>query len=195
MSTLFAFFQRYGLAAMLCIIFLEYACFPVSSEIVLPFSGIYASGSQIPFLLILPLSVAAGLAGTSLCYFAGKLGGAVFLERFQRKFPSSQKAIQKSLRFFYRHGNYAICFGRVIPICRTYIALAAGFCKMPYGSFLLYSLVGITIWNTILIGAGYFFGANFGAIQALYQQYKIFFLFLIGIFFIIFLFKTIRKRL
>ena len=57
MDTLLNFLSRYGLAAMFLIILLEYAYFPVSSEIVLPFSGAVASVQSIPFYVILPASI------------------------------------------------------------------------------------------------------------------------------------------
>ena len=41
---------EYGLIAMFLIIMLEYACFPVSSEIVLPLSGAMASINNTHFL-------------------------------------------------------------------------------------------------------------------------------------------------
>ncbi|MDF2845183.1 MAG: hypothetical protein K0R00_3609, partial [Herbinix sp.] len=43
MNTLTNLISDYGLIAMFIIIMLEYACFPVSSEIVLPFCGAVAS--------------------------------------------------------------------------------------------------------------------------------------------------------
>lgn len=36
--------QNYGVAAMFVLIMLEYACFPVSSEIILPLAGVMAAG-------------------------------------------------------------------------------------------------------------------------------------------------------
>lgn len=152
---------------------LEYACFPVSSEIVLPFAGAFAQVYHIPYLVLIPVSIAAGLAGTSFCYLVGKLGGATILDRLSTKFPKTKKGIDASREKFERYGGFAVCFGRVIPLCRTYIAFIAGSVRQPFGQFLSYSMLGITLWNCVLIGLGYFLKSGWGEVQTYYQEYKL----------------------
>ena len=76
--------SEYGLVAIFIIILLEYACFPVSSEIVLPFSGAVASANHTNFLVILPLSIIAGLIGTGICFVIGWFGGGAILHMLTR---------------------------------------------------------------------------------------------------------------
>ncbi len=163
--------EQYGVWAMLLAIFFEYACFPVSSEIILPLSGAVAHHSRIPFLLITPASVVAGLLGTSLCYLIGRLGGEAFLDKLTNKFPKTQKGIAKSREYFEKHGSFTVGTLRVIPLCRTYIAFVAGAFSMPFGKFFGASLLGITIWNSILIGAGYSLGEHWPQVEAWYRSY------------------------
>ena len=70
---------EYGIIAIFMIILLEYACFPVSSEIVLPFSGAVASINNTPFLIVLPVSIIAGMLGTTFCYGVGWFEEALLL--------------------------------------------------------------------------------------------------------------------
>lgn len=173
MSSLTNLIYEHGLLAMFLIILLEYGCFPVSSEIVLPFSGAVASLQGIPFFVILPVSVAAGLIGTSLCYAIGRYGGVHLLNGLVKKFPKTKKGIDSSYEKFDRYGSFAVCFLRVIPLCRTYIAFIAGAVKQHYLVFLLSSAVGITIWNTLLLGLGYFLRENWKLAGAYYEEYKL----------------------
>lgn len=172
MSFIMDFITEYGLIAMFLIILLEYACFPVSSEIVLPFSGAFAAMSNTPFLVILPLSVLAGLIGTGICYCVGWFGGGAILNAIKHKFPKSAKAIDASNHKFIENGSSAVCIGRVIPLIRTYIALAAGAAKMNPVTYFTASLLGITIWNTLLIGLGYTLRNNYGKVAGYYARYK-----------------------
>ena len=87
MELLTSFLKKYGLAGLFLIILLEYACFPISSEIVLPFSGAFAKSYEISFFLLIPGSVLAGLAGTSFCYFVGRIGGTRVLTFLKTRFP------------------------------------------------------------------------------------------------------------
>ena len=61
MDNIMLFISKYGILATCLIILIEYACFPVSSEIVLPFSGAIAKINQfnLPFLIF--LSIICGL--------------------------------------------------------------------------------------------------------------------------------------
>ena len=139
--------KKYGLLGLCLMILLEYACFPISSEIVLPFCGAFAKSYDISFFLLIPGSVLAGLLGTSLCYFIGRIGGTRVLTFLKTKFPKTEKGITASEEKMERYGALAVCFGRVIPLCRTYIAFIAGSMKQPYRQFLTYSFFGITVWN------------------------------------------------
>ena len=66
---------RYGLAAIFLAVFLEYACFPVPSEIVLPLSGAVAAQGGIPFFTVYLVCIGAGLAGSLLDYGLARWGG------------------------------------------------------------------------------------------------------------------------
>lgn len=184
---------EYGLLAMFFIILIEYACFPISSEIVLPFSGAIASFQQISFLTILPLSVLAGLLGTSFCYCLGRFGGDTAIEAIKLRFPKSVKPIDSSYDYFNRHGALAVCIGRVIPLCRTYIAFFAGSTKQKFTVFLTSSFIGITVWNCILIGLGYLLREKWTLVGGYYDQYKSIIL-PIGLFFFIIIIFHIKAE-
>lgn len=172
METILSLFDRYGIFAMILIIFLEYACFPISSELVLPFTGAVARAENISFFLLLPLSVLAGLLGTGLCYLAGRLGGEAVLTKITNRFPKTQKALDASRAKFTKYGAGAVCIGRVIPLCRTYIAFVAGAVGQSPSVYFPYSFLGITIWNSALLSFGYFLRDNWGAVSGYYARYK-----------------------
>lgn len=172
METVLSLFDRYGIFAMILIIFLEYACFPISSELVLPFSGAVARAEDISFFLLLPLSVLAGLFGTGICYLAGCIGGDAFLTKLTNRFPKTRNAIDASRTKFTKYGAGAVCIGRVIPICRTYIAFVAGAVGQSPSVYFPYSLLGITIWNSALLSLGYYLQENWGAVSGYYARYK-----------------------
>jgi len=163
---------KYGLLAMFFIILIEYACFPISSEIVLPFSGAVASLQHINYFVILSLSVLAGLIGTSFCYAVGRIGGGAIIDRLVKKFPKTEKGILSSQTKFQHYGGLAVCFGRLIPLCRTYIAFIAGAAGQSPITFIFSSFIGITVWNTILIGLGYLLREKWSQVGEYYERYK-----------------------
>jgi len=185
---------QYGIEAMFFLILIEYACFPISSEIVLPFSGAVASSQNTDYLVILCLSVIAGLIGTSLCFAVGKYGGNVIITKIQKRFPKSEKSFSSCYEKFQKHGSSAVCISRVIPLCRTYIAFVAGAMNLKYSTFLIASFAGISVWNALLIGLGFVLGTKWGLVKTYYQEYKHIFLIIIILLIIIFLCKKFFQR-
>lgn len=186
--------NEYGLIAMFVIILLEYACFPVSSEIVLPFSGAVASINHTSFFVILPLSVLAGLIGTGICYLIGWFGGGAILNAIIRKFPKTEKGIMSSNEKFSQNGAAAVCIGRVIPLIRTYVALVAGAARINPVTYFAASAVGITVWNTILIGLGYTLRENYQVVTQYYDRYKHNLIPVFIIFAVLIIFQVIIKK-
>ncbi len=188
MSLFTNFINEYGLTALFVIILLEYACFPVSSEIILPFAGAISALQKTEFLIILLLSILAGLLGTGLCFMIGWFGGGAILSAIVRRFPKAGKGIAAATAKFNENGAYAVCIGRVIPIIRTYIALVAGAARLNPVTYFTASALGITVWNTLLIGFGYVLQSNYSRVAGYYSQYKhnlrpvaiIFFVILLG---------------
>jgi len=172
MQTLLHFLSSYGLPAMFLVILLEYACFPISSEIVLPLCGALAAASGNSYFTLILLSTLAGILGTCGCYTVGRYGGTAILERIAHRFPKAEKPLTASRNKFEHYGIYAVAIGRVIPLCRTYIAFIAGASGMKFVPYLISSLIGITVWNSALTGIGYVMQENWTYATALYEKYK-----------------------
>lgn len=85
MDQLLQWIESYGTPAIILLIALEYACFPISSELVLPFAGAFGAGIGISLPLLILYSSAAGLAGTSLTYAIGRYGGAETTSDFDKE--------------------------------------------------------------------------------------------------------------
>jgi membrane protein DedA with SNARE-associated domain len=194
MSFITDIIYEYGLIAMFLIILLEYACFPVSSEIVLPFSGAVASINHTNFFVILSLSILAGLIGTGICFFVGWFGGGALINAITRKFPKTKKGIDSAYDKFKLHGASAVCIGRVIPLIRTYIALIAGASKLNPVTYFAASAIGISVWNTLLIGLGYILRENYRKVGEYYTRYKHNLIPVAVVFAIVFLIHYIYKK-
>lgn len=172
MEELLSFISTYKLIAITLIIFLEYACFPVSSEIVLPFSGAVCAMEDTPFIFLLVLSTIAGITGTLVCYALGRFGGNIILNCITGKFPKTKPGIESSRQKFENLGGMSVFFARMIPLCRTYIAFIAGAAVLPLKTYIIYSAGGIIIWNCILTGIGYLLGDNWHIAATFYSCYK-----------------------
>lgn len=158
-SMITEYFQEYGVIAIFTIVFLEYLNLPgFPAGIILPLAGIFARQGSINFLLAFLISVAAGLLGSLLLYLLGRLGGDIFLKKYLEKFPKHQAAIEKTMRYINEKGCLGIFLAKLIPMIRTLISIPAGVIKFKSVDFILYSTLGIAVWNLVFMGAGYYLG-------------------------------------
>lgn len=158
-----------GYAGVFAATALEYGCFPVSSEILLPFIGYMTSYHQRSLFFTILCATAGGLVGSLFCYTIGRLGGRG-LERLADRFRSIRIGIQKAQSVFRKYGNFSVFLARIFPLARTYISFPAGMAKMPLLSFCLFTCLGALLWNTMLISCGYFLGNHWEACKAILKE-------------------------
>lgn len=111
-------------------------------------------GLSVPLMMVL-LFVAAVL-GDALNYHIGK---AIGPPAFSGKYRFLRKAhLEKTQRFFEKHGGKAIIYARFVPIVRTFAPFVAGVGTMSYGRFLAFNVIGAILWVVGFVGAGALFG-------------------------------------
>ena len=166
------FMAQYGLIAMFLFIILEYACLPLPSEVILPLAGAMAVANGDSLVLVIIISIVAGLIGSMICYSIGYSGGNAVLDQLMKKFPNTRKGIESTRQFYQRYATYSVGFGRVVPLFRTYISFMAGITKQSLRSFLFASTLGIMVWNILLISIGYWLADSWQMILGYYDQGK-----------------------
>ena len=110
---------------------------------------------EIEWLLIL-LSIAA-VAGNMVNYAIGQFVGPKVFHKQNVRFLNKEY-LDRTHRFYEKHGGKTIVIARFIPIIRTFAPFVAGIGNMTYTRFTLYNVVGSIAWVTIFTVGGYYFG-------------------------------------
>lgn len=161
-NDLLIYIGKYGYLFLALIVFLEYLNLPgLPAGIIMPAAGIVVKADGLNFTYTLIISVIAGLLGSFILYAIGHYFGKPILDKWEKKFPKSKKAIDKTFKYIDKYGNAGILISRLIPVARTLISLVAGTFNVNFIKFTLYSTIGITIWNFGFIYAGYAFSHLF----------------------------------
>ncbi|MDR1116630.1 MAG: DedA family protein [Oscillospiraceae bacterium] len=159
LQTITGYIARYGLIAVFVIVLLEYMNLPgFPAGIIMPAAGIFAAKGGLNFIWVLLISMLAGLTGSWVLYFIGRLGGAPALAWLKKKMPKQQERIDKIIDWINRRGFISVFISKLLPTVRTIISLPAGVVKMNFAVYTVSSAIGIAIWNFVFIGAGYLFG-------------------------------------
>jgi membrane protein DedA with SNARE-associated domain len=154
--------STWGLIAIFVTMTGESAGLPISSEIVVPLGGALAAQGKLNFVLVVAVSSVANLTGSLIAfYLTRRFGETVVLSRFGRWMGLSKGHLRLADRFFARFGLWAVFFGRLLPIVRTYISFPAGLSKIGYPMFTIVTLVGAIPWNFGLAYAGFLLGQNY----------------------------------
>ena len=103
------------------------------------------------------LLVLAAFGGDNTNYWIGRfVGPRVFKREKSRLFNPAH--LERTHRFYERHGGKTVIFARFIPIIRTFAPFVAGIGRMVYPRFLFYSFSGNVFWIGCFVFGGYYFG-------------------------------------
>lgn len=143
---------------------IESSFFPFPSELILPPAGALISQGEMSWTLVLIAGILGSLAGAFINYFLGFYLGRGLVNRLTKKYGKifliNSDNMIKSEEFFKNHGEATTFFGRLIPGIRQLISIPAGFSKMGFFKFSLYTALGAGIWALVLTYLGFLYGEN-----------------------------------
>ena len=143
---------------------LESTVVPVPSELVVaPAAYHAASGGLNVFLVVLVATIGAAV-GASINYVVALYVGRPVVYKFAnskwgKMCLLNQEKVEKSERYFDKHGIVATLTGRLIPGIRHLISIPAGLARMNYWKFLLCTVIGAGVWHSILAALGWYLHA------------------------------------
>jgi membrane protein DedA with SNARE-associated domain len=151
-------FRDIGYPGIVVLMAVESSILPLPSELVMPPAGYLAAKGE----LSLPLVILCGMTGSALGalanYGLAAWLGRAFVHRLGRYLFVSERSLERSERFFARHGEISTFVARMLPVIRHLISLPAGLARMPIPRFVSFTALGAGIWCTVLTLIGWTIG-------------------------------------
>jgi membrane-associated protein len=119
-------------------------------------AGAFAALGSFNIFLLLGMFWVAAFLGDTVNYWIGHFFGQKLIDN--PKIPINQDHIDKTQKFYDKHGGKTIFLARFIPIIRTFAPFVAGIGKMEYKKFIYYNATGGFTWVFGFTLLGYFFG-------------------------------------
>jgi len=169
-ATLSSLVSHYGLLAVLLLMAAESCGIPFPSEVIMPSAGLLAAVGQLNLAEAILAGAVGNLAGSLVAYFLAARFGQPLLLGPGRWIGIRAHHLEIADGWFQRWGLWAVFFGRVLPVVRTYISFPAGLAHVRLGWFSILTFVGALPWCAALALVGYTLGKNYdrvsGPIQA-----------------------------
>lgn len=143
---------------------------PIPSEVIMGLGGIAVARGDMSFALLLGFGTIGTVLGNLMWYAVGRRLGYQRLRplvaRWGRWLTMEWEDVERLQRHFERRGGITVFVFRFMPFGRTVISIPAGMLHMPFWQFVAFTTAGSAVWNSILLGAGYFLGVHYDRLQS-----------------------------
>lgn len=198
-AAIISIMNKFGYFGVFFLIAVENIFPPIPSEVILLFGGFMTTYSKLNILGVIITSTLGSLVGAIILYYIGKILNKERLKKIVKGkigkiLRLKENDIEKADEWFDTKGNKTVFFCRFIPILRSLISIPAGMSEMEMSKFLIYTIVGSAIWNSVLTILGSIVGENWESILHIFDNYSHITLFVLIIIIIIFIIVYIKKR-
>ena len=163
-------FRGMGYPGIVALMAVESSILPLPSELVMPPAGYLAAKGEMSFVLAVACGVLGSILGALANYgLAHWLGRAFFLRR-GKYVLITERALDRSERYFAAHGEISTFLGRMLPVVRHLISIPAGIARMHLGRFVVFTGLGALVWCSILTWIGWFIGNREDVILEVFNQ-------------------------
>lgn len=191
--------DKFGYIGIAAAILIENIFPPIPSEAVLLFGGYITIHSGLNPWLVILFATAGSAAGAVLLYYAGFFLGKERIKsliggRLGKRLGFRPESIDSADKWFRRFEYKAVLICRCIPVVRSIISIPAGLSRMKFLPFILLTILGSGIWNTILVWLGALAGDAWGEIADYLGVYSKAVLVIIAVAAVAAVFIFIKKR-
>ena len=132
---------------------------PIPSEVILAFGGFMTTKTVLNEIGVILSATIGSTVGAIVLYLIGKILNKERLEKIVsgkvgKVLRLKPQDIEKADKWFDTKGQKTVFICRFIPIVRSLISIPAGMSEMKIWKFLLYTIFGSAIWNTVLVLLG-----------------------------------------
>ncbi len=193
--------EQVGYLGVFLLIAIENIFPPIPSEVILVFGGFMTTYTTLNIPIMILAATLGSLVGAIVLYYIGKIFNKERLKRIisgkiGKVLRLKASDIEKADKWFDTKGNKTVFFCRFIPIVRSLISIPAGMSEMPMQKFLIYTILGSLIWNTVLIVVGSIVGDKWETIVGYLDNFSNVILIILVIIFVVAMYYwfVIRKK-
>lgn len=117
----------------------------------------HRSTNDLNIITLIIILIVAAILGDGVNYMIGRYFGQKLFRNPNSKI-FKQSYLEKTNKFYEKHGGKTIIIARFVPIVRTFAPFVAGMGKMNYRHFLSFNVIGGVAWIILFSLLGYCVG-------------------------------------
>ena len=148
--------QTGGYGAILLLMTMESSFLPLPSEVIIPPAAHLADTGQIPlgFAGIVIAGAFGSWLGATIMYWLARMAGRPLILRYGKLVLFPPEKLEKAERWMAHYGAAGVFVARLLPGARQLVGIPAGIARMDYLKFSIFTLLGSTIWCSVLCYVG-----------------------------------------
>ena len=144
-----------GYPGIFLFMFIEGAITPIPSVVIVPFGGALAAQERMSLPVVVAVASLGTMAGSGVAYHIGLRFGRPLVLKYGRYLFLDESDLLRAEGWFRRWGNAGVFLANCFPGARSIVAYPAGAGRMAFVPFLLATLGGALLWNSVLAFAGF----------------------------------------
>ena len=141
---------------------------PLPGDTVTAFGAYLVGRGVLKLGWVVVATVVGSVGGFMTLYALAYSGGRAIL---RRKRVLSDRRVRRAQRWIDRYGDKVVLLNRFLPGLRSTVAVLVGLGGMRPRKVLAFSLLSASVWNGLLIYAGFLLGTNWEAIGGILRAY------------------------
>jgi membrane protein DedA with SNARE-associated domain len=157
--------DTWGYLAVFFFVAIESTGIPFPGETMLVTAAGYAGAGHLRIVWVIVAAATGAIIGDNCGYLIGRTGGRALIIRYGKYVGVDAGKLKIAERFFEKHGDKTVFFGRFIAVLRAWAAFLAGVNRMHWSKFLAFNAAGGICWAILYGVLAFKLGQNFDRIR------------------------------
>jgi membrane protein DedA with SNARE-associated domain len=164
--------QQYGYAGLFGLIFIENFGFPVPGETVFIAAILAAAHGQMRIVPVIVCAWVASVLGGLVGFAIGRFGGHKLLQKYGGYIGVNAERLGKIETFYKKYGAAFVVLGRFFEGVRQIYAILAGCMAASWRKFIIFNIVGATLWVGFWAALVLWFGRHMRHIWDAFKEHE-----------------------
>ncbi len=129
-------------------------------EAVLAVAGAAAATGTLEIAVLLAVVYVSGVLGDTASYLLGRRLGSRVAQGAAGRLGVTPQRVRRIEDLYARRGGWVLVAGRFVGPVRVFAPFVAGGADMPFAKFVRFDVVGIALWGSGYVLAGYLFAGS-----------------------------------